>query len=267
MKDKVEISDSYITKFNTSQFSHGLEWVTELLSINHNREIRVYSWYSEKSHQKLLIPKAYEINSQYIKIEKIQGEENVNIDINELIPNLKEFIFLGKNKKMNIFDFLSSPTQSVIRGLIRNATFLGTKIIFQSIKHLFLLYYFKPKSIDNFLIHKDLKKDQNMMQTKSGVYFIDFGSSILTKYYFLTDIVELATDHQENRVNLNLIKKFIRELNQTDFNDKFLSSQIFLLLLRRYLHFPPIDRANKQKMSKAKIFLENLNSLMINFKV
>ena len=117
------------------------------------------------------------------------------------------------------------------------------------------------------MIHKDLKKDQNMMQTKSGVYFIDFGSSILTKYYFLTDIVELATDHQENSVNLNLIKKFIRELNQTDFNDKFLSSQIFLLLLRRYLHFPSIDRANKQKMSKAKIFLENLDSLMINFKV
>ena len=53
MKDKVEISDSYITKFNTSQFSQGLEWATELLSINHNREIRVYSWYSRKSHQKL----------------------------------------------------------------------------------------------------------------------------------------------------------------------------------------------------------------------
>ncbi len=267
MKDKVEISDSYITKFNTSQFSQGLEWATELLSINHNREIRVYSWYSRKSHQKLLIPQAYEINSKYLKIEKIQGEEDVNIDINKLIPNLKEFIFLGENKKMNIFDLISSPTQSVIRGLIRNASFLGSKIIFQSIKHLFLLYYFKPKSKHNFLIHKDLKKDQNMMQTKNGVYFIDFGSSILTKYYFLTDIVELATNHQENTVNFNLIKEFIRELKQTDLNDNFLRSQIFLLLLRRYLHFPAVDRANKQKMSKTKTFLENLDSLMINFKV
>ena len=78
--------------------------------------------------------------------------------------------------------------------------------------------------------------------------------------------MELATDHQENRVNLNLIKKFIRELNQTDFNDKFLSSQIFLLLTTIFV-ISPIDRANKQKMSKAKIFLENLDSLMINFKV
>ena len=41
-----------------------------------------------------------------------------------------------------------------------------------------------------------------MIITKKRAYFIDFGSSILTKHYFLTDIVELATDHSSYEVDL-----------------------------------------------------------------
>ena len=265
MKAKVEILNDSIIKYNTAKFSTGLEWVTEFLSINHNREVRVYSWYKEESQENLLIPKAYEITPKHLKIEKLI-EKEVDIGVSELIPSIKEFIQLGQNKKINFYDFISSPVQSVLRGLITNARFLGVRVIFQALKHLFTLYTNKPKKSGTYLIHKDLKKDQNMMATNNGVYFIDFGSSILTKYFFLTDIVELATDHKTYTVDFDIIENLIKELGAVNYNSKFLKSQIYLLLLRRYLHFHPIDRANKIKMTNAKKFLINLDSLVSTFR-
>ena len=70
MKAKVEITNNYIVKYNTSKYSSGLEWFTEFISINHNRELRVYKWYRGKSHNHLLIPDVHELNSDFIKIEK-----------------------------------------------------------------------------------------------------------------------------------------------------------------------------------------------------
>lgn len=267
MKDKVEVSSDYIIKYNTSKFSSGLEWFTELLSINHNRELRVYKWYKEKDHKNLLIPDVYEMNSKHMKIEKLIEVEKKTIHISDLIPSLKDFILLGDNERRNIFDILSSPTQSVLRGLIRNARFLGVKVIFQTIKHLLHLFIYKPRSGKTYLIHKDLKTNQNMMHTKNGIYFIDFGSSILTKHYFLADIVELSTDHLANEVNFDLLRLLIKELGSENYNIEYLRSQIFILLLRRTLHFGPVDRANKQIMDNLKVFLDNLNSLVDSFKV
>ncbi len=267
MEDKVESFNDYIIKYNTSKYSHGLEWFTELLSINHKRELRVYNWYNEKSHQSLLIPSAYELNNKYIKIEKLLEVDSNEIHVSDLIPSIKEFALLGIEKRINLYDLFSSPTQSVLRGLIRNAKFLGTKVIFQAIKHLSILYTKKPKDCGTYLIHKDLKIDQNMISTKKGIYFIDFGSSILTKYYFLTDIVELSTDHFANKVNFDLLETFIKEIGLDNLNIEYLRSQIFLLLLRRYLHFPAVDRANELKMANVKEFLDNLDALVATFKL
>jgi len=267
MKDKVESYSNYIVKFNTARFSNGLEWFTEFFSINHKRELRVYSWYSEKSHENLLIPEAYELTSKYIKIEKLIEIEESEILVSELIPSIKEFILLGVGQKRSFYDFLSSPTQSVLRGLIRNARFLGVKIIFQALKHLFVLYSNKPRVGGTYLIHKDLKTNQNMISTQNGIYFIDFGSSILTRHYFLADIVELSTDHIANKVNFDLLEVFIKELGAAKYNIEYLRSQIYLLLLRRCMHFGPVDRANEQIMVGVKEFLNNLDSSVGNFKL
>lgn len=265
MKAKVESCESYIIKYNTARFSSGLEWFTEFFSVNHNRELRVYRWYAGKSHKALLLPESFELTSKHIKIEKLSELEGTRIRAPELIPSLNEFILLGVGQKRSVFDRLSSPTQSVLRGLIGSARFLGTKIVFQSLKHIFLLYSNQPKAGEMFLIHKDLKKDQNMIATKRGIYFIDFGSSILTKNYFLTDIVELATDHEAHSVDFGLIKAFLSNLRVGDYKVQYLRSQIYLLLLRRYLHFHPIDRADKMKMENARYFLGNLDSLVQEF--
>jgi len=269
MKDKVEIFSNHVIKYNTARFSNNLEWFTEFLSINHKRELRVYSWYNEKNHKNLLIPESYELNSKYIKIEKlieIEVERSENF-MSELIPGIKEFALLGFDKKRNFYDILSSPTQSVLRGLIRNARFLGVKLIFQALKHLFVLYSNKPRVGDTYLVHKDLKKNQNMMPTKNGIYFIDFGSSILTKHYFLTDVVELATDHLAYKVNFDLLEAFIKDLDVEKYGIKYFRSQIYLLLLRRYLHLHPIDQANELKMANVRGFLDNLDSLVAKFKL
>ena len=106
-----------------------------------------------------------------------------------------------------------------------------------------------------------------MISTRSGIYFIDFGSSILTKHYFLADIVELSTDHLANEVNFDLLKMLIEELGAENYNIEYLRSQIYLLLLRRTMHFGPVDRANIQIMTNLKVFLNNLDSLVDTFKL
>ena len=266
MKNKVEEYKDYILKYNTSKFSSGLEWFTELLSINHRRELRVYDLYKKSVNQNLLIPKVFEINSKYIKIEKIIKCHDTKVNISNLIQNIKEFNELGFHAKISIFDYLSSPTFSIIRGIITNFNFLGIKIFIQTFKHLYLFYINKPKTYKTSLIHRDLKINQNMIPAKRGIYFIDFGSSILTKYYFLADIVELSTNHEVISVDFEIINKFIKQLEFSKFAIQYLRSQIFLLLLRRYLHLHPIDRADNLKKIKIKNFLNNLENIISKFR-
>ena len=254
MKSKVECFNDHVVKHNTARFSKGLEWLTEVISINHKRELRVYTWYNESNPKYLLIPVAYELNKKFIKIEKLKELDKKNLQPEEIIENIKEFALLGDGKRINFYDFLSSPSQSVIRGLVGNVRFLGWQVVISAFKHIFLLYKNKPRKNTTYLIHKDLKKDQNMIITKKGAYFIDFGSSILTKHYFLTDIVELATDHSSYEVDFDLIKNFIQAMGRVNFRTQYLKSQIYLLLLRRYLHVHPIDRVNEEKMNKIKHF-------------
>ncbi len=172
---------------------------------------------------------------------------------------------MGTECSISVFDAISSPTQSVIRGLIFNCKFLGIAGVVNASRHLINLYRKRPKNLKSWLIHKDLKIDQNMIPTSKGVYFIDFGSSVITKNYFLTDVVELATNHQTYEVDFHLIEKFLERLDiKADIS--FIRSQVYLLLLRRYLHFPEIDRKNKEKMYNVKKFLRNLDSNILKIK-
>ena len=267
IKNKVEIIDNYVVKYNTAKFSEGLEWFTELFSINHKRELRVYNWYNNIRHVNLLIPNSYELTSKHIKIERLVNLDNNKIHASALIPNLYEFLTLGYGKNRSIFDIISSPTQSILRGLMKNSKFLGLRLVLQVLKRLMLLYLYRPKDRMTYLVHKDLKTNQNMIKTKDGVYFIDFGSSILTKDYFLIDIVELATDHVTNTVDFNIIKSLIKELGLERYNIMYLRSQIYLLLMRRTMHFGHSDRSNTETMARLKVFVDNLESLVNNFNI
>jgi hypothetical protein len=267
MQNKVEVFDDVVIKHNTARFSRGLEWFTEFLSINHNREVRVYELYRRHEIDRLLIPQVYELNSKRIKIERLIEAKDSEISVASLIPVLKEFICLGKGGARNFWDFLSSPTQSVLRGMVRNAKFLGIPTILTTLKHLLMIYFYMPKSGTLYLIHKDLKINQNMIATEKGVYFIDFGSSILTKIYFLADVVELATDHLNNTVDFSLIAALVSELGPENYNVQFLRSQIYLLLIRRVMHFGPADRSNANIMMGVRDFLNELDKLVSTFEI
>ena len=160
MEEKVEIHEDYVLKFNTSKYTDNLEKITEFFSINHNREIRVYKLYEKYDHASLLIPKAFELNKKYIKIEKIiESEKKDTIKTMDLVPALLEFLNLSKGKnKLEFADYLSSPTLSVIRGSFFNLRFLGVVVFLRGFKYLFKLYKNRPKLRRDYLIHKDLKK-------------------------------------------------------------------------------------------------------------
>ena len=261
MKSKVEVSGNSVIKYNTSKFSEGFEWLTERLSVNHNRELRFYDWYGENEFKFLKVPKLLEKSREHISLERLFELPNASVDISSLKPALIEFMMVGRNKPFKLTDYISSPTQSIIRGLILNAKFLGVRVILNTLGHLFRLKLNRPNDLPVSLIHKDLKIDQNLIVTESGVYFIDFGSSVLTRDYFLTDIVELATDHVNLCVDFDIIREIVSSL-ELKCKKKYIQSQLYLLLLRRYMHFPKVDRENTAKMKNVKCFINDLNSLV-----
>lgn len=265
--EKVVVEDDYVIKNNTTSGSSGLEWVSESLSINHARELRVYRLYSVSNPKVLLIPKLYEVSSSHIKIERLLETDTALPKIIDIVPKLIEFSDMGKDERRNFFDLISSPTQSLVRGLLFNFKFLGLRVVWQALMHLCHLYIYSPPGLHSSLIHKDLKVDQNMILTNNGLYFIDFGSTIITRHYFLTDIVELATDHQKGRFDFELVKRFIAAKGFEGLNEKYVQAQIFILLLRRYLHLPLVDRKNEQIMQRSKIFIGSLNKLVNDFKI
>ena len=265
--EKVVVEDDYVIKNNTTSGSTGLEWVSEALSINHERELRVYRLYSVFSPKVLLIPKLHEVSPKHIKIERLLESDDALPKLIDIVPKLIEFSNMGSDERRRFFDLISSPTQSLVRGLLFNFRFLGLRIVWQALIHLSHLYIYSPPGLNCSLIHKDLKVDQNMIHTDNGLYFIDFGSSIITRHYFLTDIVELATDHQSGRFDFELVRRFISAKGFDGLNEKYVQAQIFILLLRRYLHLPLVDRKNEQIMQRSKVFIGSLNKLVNDFKI
>jgi hypothetical protein len=264
MEEKVEIHEDYILKYNTSKYTENLEKITEFFSINHNREIRVYKLYEKYDNASLLIPKAFELNKKYIKIEKIiESEKKDTIKTMDLVPALLEFLNLSKRKnKLEFSDYLSSPTLSVIRGSFFNLRFLGVVVFLRGFKYLFKLYKNRPKLRRVYLIHKDLKKNQNIVQAQNGIYFIDFGSSILTANYFLTDIIELSLDVNVPVLDFNPVIAVVKELGFDQSSLEYIRAQIYILLYRRFLHLHPTTKLDLSFMKRSKKFLINLEEIV-----
>lgn len=259
IQNKIFIDNDCVFKFNTSRSSNGFEWITEFLSINHGRELRVYNLYNKKLTKFLRIPTLLESNNEFIKIQKIVSISNKPVDSSECQDELVEFCQLGNGEKMSLSDYLSSPTQSLIRGSLNCLRFYGFLPFILLYKNLFRLLISKSLN-DTYLSHKDLKRDQNIMRTEKGIYFFDFGSSILTKKYFLIDIVEMSSDFQSFNVDFESINTFIKKMNIKNCELSFLRSQIYLLLMRRCLHFHNLDKKNPVYMKKAKLFVIDLHN-------
>jgi hypothetical protein len=82
----------------------------------------------------------------------------------------------------------------------------------------------------------------------------------------LADVVELATNHLANTVDFELLRSFVQELGSDRFHIQYLRSQIYLLLLRRTLHFGLKDLGNSEIMNNVKEFHNGLDALVNSFR-
>lgn len=260
-KNKVEIYDEYVIKYNTADDSKGLEKFTEVLGVNFRRELRVYSHYASHKFSYLLIPNLLEKGSDYIKMEKLTGIPE-KIQVNSIILNLKEFLMIGINeKKLELFDFISSPAVSVIRGSLYGVMMYGPKIHFRMIFYILKLMASFKYHKKFYLIHKDLKTNQNMINTTNGVYFFDFGSSVLTKRYFLTDVIELSIDFENLEFDISPTVSLLQSLG---FENDYLAiakMQIQIILYKRFLHLHKRTKKDFEYMKKVRSFVDNIYKL------
>ena len=260
MKSKVEIHENHVIKYNTNKFSSGIEKIIDL-GISHKRELRIYNAYNPTLHKYIKIPKLYEANNTYIKIERLYESKSPNSKkLEELIPFIREFLLLGESvKKMRLSDFISSPAISVIRGSIYGFTNFGLVTMIKTYKSLFSLALAKDKHKNNFLIHKDLKWNQNMMNTNRGLYFYDFGTTIITKKFFLLDVVGLSLDVGNKNFDINPSINLLKTLGFDHTYKRLARSQIRVLIMRVFLHLHPNTKKNKEYMSNVKEIIKNLD--------
>jgi hypothetical protein len=261
--NKVEIYDKYVIKYNTPGGSKGFERMFGILGIEFKRELRVYNYYNSYDFQYLLIPKLLEKDSNYIKIQRLIGN-NEKIEARNVVPNLKEFLMMGANeKKIGFFDFLSSPAVSVVRGSLYGALTYGPKLHFKILTYIIKLILSFKFHGNVYLIHKDLKTFQNCMNTVNGVYFYDFGSSVLTKRYFLTDVIELSIDLEKLEFDLSATLSLLQSLGFDNEYNKIAKMQIQVILYRRFLHLHSRTRNDADYMKKVKSFVHNITNINI----
>jgi hypothetical protein len=261
--NKVEIYDEFVIKHNVAGDSRGLERIFEILGINFRRELRVYNYYNIYDFHYLLIPKLLEKDSNYIKIQRLIGN-NEKIEARNVVPSLKEFLMMGANeKKIGFFDFLSSPAVSVLRGSLYGVLTYGPKLHFKIITYILRLILSFKYHGNVYLIHKDLNISQNCINTVNGVYFYDFGSSVLTKRYFLTDVIELSIDFEKLEFELSATLSLLQSLGFDNEYNKIATMQIQVILYRRFLHLHSRTRNDAEYMKKVKSFVHNITNIVI----
>lgn len=263
--DKVEIHKDYVIKKNISNSTDFFQKITEFFNIQFKRELRVYNYYPFSKSNHLLIPKLLEVGDNYIKIERLYESSNY-IETISIIPNLKEFLLLGKKiQKFHLTDFFASPAFNVIRGSLFGVFNYGFR------QHTKILIYIVKMSFDRknhdklYLIHKDLHLNDtggNIVNTEKGVYFYDFGSSILTKRYFLTDVIQLSIDFPKLEFDIIPVFQLLKSLGYDQDYLRAAKIQIKIILYKRFLHLSKIYKENYEYMSKAKIFIAEIDNLI-----
>jgi serine/threonine protein kinase len=261
MKNKVEIYDDKIIKYNTGRFSSGYEKVTESLGINFKREVRVYSLYNNSQQKSLMIPKLIEHNKKQLILEKITAKDSLVFPF-QLVDSINEFLTLPcKTSRITFFDILSSPSFSILRGYLFAVYNFGFKLSTKMILIMFKFLILNKKYKRTWLIHKDLK-NKNIINSANGYYIIDFGSSILTKNYFLFDIVDLALNIEEFYFDMSLVFNLLESLGYEKSYIPIANIQVKILLFKKFLHLPKFYRSNKDYMSKVKNFILNLDKVV-----
>lgn len=263
-KDKVEIFEEFVIKNNIANSDNFFQRIAEIFGIQFNREIRVYNWYSSVKSNHLLLPKLLDVSENFLKIERLYDSSNI-IDRKMIFLSLREFMLLGGDKaKLLLFDHLSSPGVSVIRGTIFGVINYGFRQHLKILLYIFKLYLNQKPHSKIYLIHKDLHMNQNIINTERGVYFFDFGSAVLTKRYFLTDVILLSLSFPELKFNPEEILYLLQFLGYDLGYMSLAKMQIQIILYNRFLHLHIFDKKNKEYMKTIKKFVSEIESLIAN---
>jgi tRNA A-37 threonylcarbamoyl transferase component Bud32 len=258
---KVIILDEIVIKRNEKYIKRSFTLnIANLFSIKHKREVRFYRYSQGKKFLYLKTPKLISYNNQFIVIEKLNGVHFISQkDTYSVVPSLFELGRLGQKFHKNIGDYISSPTLSIIRMLLVNVFQLG---LLEYFRYSSVLISFMISKLDlhrDYFIHRDLSSSHNLVNTIDGVYLYDFGESIITRKYFLADIVALSINLDTFLIDYDLIKYYLVYSGYAE--KRLIQRQVFLLVLRKYLgYYRRLGKYNKSVLSDAYdlIFLEDI---------
>lgn len=189
------------------------------------------------------------IHSDFTKIELEYLDGHLGFSkSSENIKNIANYLYLFSNHKLSgnskwitILSLISSPTFSILRGIV-NTFFSGEFAL--AIKGLWLLsrYLLLPNPGEFILIHRDLLDRQNIMTVDNAIYIFDFESTICTKKYRLQDIVTVSLNLNEIDLNNSnwfcndLLNEYLSSYYEKQIIDEDMFIQIWLILFRAVIH-------------------------------
>jgi hypothetical protein len=175
-------------------------------------------------------------------MEYIDGSKGWKTELfskDDIVSSIMEFNLSYKKSSMisnlRLISFIRNPVFSMLKGLAKNIKRINLKFFLKSILFI-IIYEFKLTGCKSFfLMHGDVSRYQNIISSLNGLYYIDFESSIITKKFYLLDIVGLAIDYEKIRLNnqywldIDLINNYLKAHPCKD-SLKIIKNQIRLLI-------------------------------------
>lgn len=192
------------------------------------------------------------------------GNKDFFLKMKKSNSRIKNEIKVYKILDISDFSYLEHP-KLVFNG---NCFFIMTKInqaeynsdsckIFMATKEFVFSTYYSKNYNGYFLIHKDLKLGKNNFYTvNQKLAFFDFELTKMSKKLFLLDIVDLAIDPENHKLNFELVREYISLIDEFQIRRISISKQIRFLLLRYHLH--QFRHININKKTDIKILLDIL---------
>jgi thiamine kinase-like enzyme len=213
------------------------------------KERDVYLMLNKSQFKHFNYPRLIEHDNTSLTIEYyegVKGWDDELISSKQVIKSLIEFNMLLINnkeiqhKRFDMINLIRNPNFSIIKGILLNFYQFKHTIIIRLFYGM-LLQTINKSPEKKFLVHGDVSRYQNLITTNSKLIFIDFESVLITRNFYLIDIIGLAINYKNLRLNrmdwldINLVINYLQEMPYK-FKSKDIKLQIYLVLIYKVIN-------------------------------
>lgn len=257
-------NNHYFAKFKKNP-RHATKFLSQLMdligftNILFEKELAILQSLNKISFNSFKYPKLVDSdNRTYFITEYIDGKSQIKLNKytkESIIEALTEFHkhahLMQLHKSHKFISFLVKPMSFILRTSVTNVLKYCGPTVAVKVLALSAKMVLRNNKQSNFILsHSDIRQEvfieypddnvffQNLMIDKNEkIYFIDFGSTVILKRFFMIDIVNLAFNARKEKLNWQWIKDFLKNMDSwISYTESNLKDQIRIALLINILN-------------------------------